>query len=189
MAARSVIHIERDAEAAVAYVKERLGAISDSRARMAVRTAINRTAREVKKTDERAAKRTFTDKGDLNALTVEKATTANLEAVLRDRGGSVSLHHFKVRHGVTVVSALINKNRGYKQITKYGNKVFINDAFVPGVVFVRKTKNRLPIEGVKSLSSPSAHGAPDVWEKETRGRGEQVFAQYLETEILKLMGI
>lgn len=181
------IVIEIDAEEAVAYVKEKLGAISDSRARMAVRTAINHTAQKLKKTDERNAKKTFTDKSDLNELEFQKATTANLQAILKDRGSAVPLEHFTVRNGKTVVSALINRNHGYKKMIFNGNKAFINEKFVPDVVFVRTGAARLPIKKIYSLSSPSAHGAPDVFGEDVQAQGLELFMQYLEAEISKIM--
>lgn len=47
------------------------------KAPQAVRTALNKTAREAKKQDERITKQTYTAKGDIHSLQFKKATTAN----------------------------------------------------------------------------------------------------------------
>lgn len=178
------IVIEIDAQEAIAYVKDRLGGISDSRARMAVRTAINHTAQKLKKIDERNAKKTFTDKSDLNELDFQKATTANLEAVLRDKGLAVPLPRFTVREGKTLISALINRNHGYKKMIFNGNKAFMKSN---GMIAVRVGKERFPIKSIYSLSSPSAHGAPDVFGEGVQAQGMEMFMEYLEAEISKIM--
>ena len=179
------VEIVIDTEEALRYAREKLGALQGGKARMAVRNAINKTAKEVKKIDERAAKRTFTDKSDLNALEFQKATTANLEALLKDKGGSVSITHFTWRNGIRGVTALINRNNGYKKMTLNGNSAFYNGISV----FVREGPERLPIKKVKSLSSPSAHGAPDVWQKETEQQGQELFYENLENEIVRILNL
>ncbi len=191
MAIINDIYIYIDAAEAVEYAKKKLGKLQGGKARMAVRTAINKTAKEVKKYDERGAKKTFTDKGDLNALKYTSATTGNLQAILRDKGGSVPITHFRWRNGKTVVSALINRNNGYKKMIFNGNKAFYATNLRRGgeTVVVRQGAARLPITKVKSLSSPSAHGAPDVWEKDVQAKGEAKFYENLDAEIARILNL
>lgn len=180
----SNVLIEIDALEAVEYVKSRIDGISDSRARMAVRTAINNAAKEIKKLDEKTAKQVYTDKSELKALKFQRATTANLTAILRDSGSAVSMEKFSIYRGKRVgVTAVINRNRGRKNIGKFGNKAFFNG----GKVRVRKTNKRFPLETMHSLSSPSAHGSPDVWGK-IEGTARQKLYENLEKEISRLLG-
>ena len=191
MAIVQTFEIFIDTAEAEEYVRRKLGDIKGSKVRMAIRNAINKTAKEIKKQDERAAKRTFTDKNDLNDFDFKKATTANLEALLKDHGGSVALTHFKWRDGKTVISALINRNRGYKKMIFNGNKAFYNAALNHGgtTIVVRAGAERYPLKKVKSLSSPSAHGAPDVIEQgNIQQIGETKFYQNLEKEIERILG-
>lgn len=180
------IVIEIDTDEALAYAREKLGNIKESRIRMAVRTAINHTARDAKKADEKAAKSIYTDKGDLHEFDFKRASVGDLMAELKDRGSAVPMDHFRVRAGKTITSALINKNRGYKGLYKYGNKAFVN----PGPsVRVRKTKARYPLETMHSLSSPSAHGSPDTQEASGLEEiGTARFYEYLDEEISKILG-
>ncbi len=178
--------IEIDTDEALAYAREKLAGIKDSRIRMAVRTAINHTARDAKKADEKAAKSIYTDPGHLNEFAFKRASVGDLVAVLKDKGSAVRMDYFKVRAGKTVTSALINKNRGYKKLYKYGNKAFVNP---PPRVRVRLGKSRYPVETFYSLSSPSAHGSPDTQEASGLEEiGTARFYEYLDEEISKILG-
>lgn len=139
------------------YARERLGSLS-RKAPMAVRTAINKTAKEAKKQDERVTKQTYTAKGDIHTLQFTAATTGNLTAVLKDRGANISMTHFSHYAGKRGVSAIINTKHGRKRIGKYGNK-----AFFYNTIFVREGKSRLPIEKMASISSPVMHGNDGTW--------------------------
>lgn len=121
--------------------------------------AINDTAKYAKKLDDKEAKATYTDKGDIHPLRYTAATTGNLTAWLRDSGANVSMTHYRYRAGKTRVSATINTKHGNKVLGKNGNKAFFN-----GTIYVRKGKSRLPIEKMFSISSPVQHGNPQVWD-------------------------
>lgn len=202
------INIVVNTDEALSYARERLGELQ-TRAPQAVRTALNNAAKEIKKVDEKTAKSTYTDTGDLNNLTMDKASAGNLTVVLRDRGGAVGITHFKPRIGVRGVTATINKNKGSRLIVhKSGNK-----GFFPGQINGRRhgqryrKKNvtagylrnggatvvgrvrafRLPIEKINSLSSPSAHGSPDVWNK-VKPEGEALLYKHLDKEIERILG-
>lgn len=109
--------------------------------RQAVRTALNKTAREAKKQDERITKQTYTAKGDIHSLQFKKATTANLQAILKDKGSNISMSHFRTYVGKKRISAVINTKHGRRNLGKYGNK-----AFFWNTIFVREGQSRLPIE-------------------------------------------
>lgn len=201
------IEIVVNTDEALAYAKKRLGEM-EKKAPQAVRTALNKAAKEIKKSDEKTAKRIYNDPGDLNTLEMDKASTSSLEVILHDSGGSVSITHFKPRVGSRGVTATINKNRGSQLIRhKSGNKGFfpgtINGSRYGqryrkknvtagylrngGATVVARTKaSRLPIEKINSLSSPSAHGSPDVWNK-VEPVGQKLLYKYLDEEIGRIL--
>lgn len=146
-----------EVDEALEYARKQLGDMK-KKAPQAVRTAINNTAREAKKQDERITKQTYTAKGDINALQFKKATTANLQAILKDKGANISMSHFRTYVGKNRISAVINTKHGRRTLGKYGNK-----AFVWNTIFVREGKSRLPIEKMASISSPVMHGNEGTW--------------------------
>lgn len=164
------------------YVKNRLGDMK-KKAPMVIRSAINKTAKEAKTKDERITKKTYTAKSDIHDLQFTKATTANLQAILRDRGANVSMTHFSHYSGKRVgVSAIINKSHGRRRLGKYGNK-----AFSYNTIFVRKSSKRLPIEKMASISSPVMHGNEQTWgtiEDDIR----QKLHENIEKELERILG-
>lgn len=202
------IDIVVDTDEAVSYARQRLGDLQ-KKAPMAVRTALNKAAKEIKKKDEQTAKKVYTDSGDLNNLKMEKASVGNLEVILRDSGKAVSITHFKPRIGSRGVTATINRENGSKLIVhKSGNKGFfpgrINNArfgqryrkknvtagYLNGggaTVVGRTSSSRLPIEKINSLSSPSAHGSESVWGK-VEPDGSALLQKHLENEIERILG-
>lgn len=166
---------------AVEYARKRLGDLQ-KKAPVVVRNAINKTAKEAKKKDERITKQTYTAKSDIHSLEFKKATTGNLQAVLKDKGANVSMTHFKHYSGKKTISAIINVKHGRKTLGKYGNK-----AFYYNTIFVRKGKSRLPIEKMASISSPVMHGNDQTWgtiEDETL----QKLYENIEKEIERILG-
>ncbi len=152
------INITIDLDSELARVREALGDMR-KRAPMVIRTAVNNTAKKAKNMDDRITKKTYTAKGDINNLQLKKATTANLIAELRDKGGAIPMSHFSHYAGKRVgVSAVINTKKGRKRIGKYGNK-----AFLYNTIMVRMTSKRLPIEKMMSLTSPTAHYNRYTW--------------------------
>ena len=148
------IELDKEAE----YVKQRLGEMS-KKAPMVIRNAINKTAKEAKRQDERITKQTYTAKRDINQLQFKKASTSNLEAILKDKGANIPISHFSHYASKRVgVSAIINAKHGRKRLGKYGNK-----AFYWNTIFVRKGRSRLPIEKMFSISSPVMHGNKGTW--------------------------
>ncbi len=87
-----------EVDEALQYARQKLGAMQ-KKAPQAVRTALNKTAREAKKQDERITKQTYTAKGDIHSLQFKKATTANLQAILKDKGSNISMSHFRTYVG------------------------------------------------------------------------------------------
>lgn len=154
-----------------------------------VKKAINKTAKEIKKLDERKAKQVYTAKSEINNLEFTRATTGNLQAVLHDKGNNIGIAKYLHNRGSRIgVSAIINRLHGRKRITKYGNKAFTaemesghNGVFVrvPGTIMqYSKTRYRRKgtlgktnytnkhiemIEEIKSISSPVIHGNDNVW--------------------------
>nr|DAW23809.1 MAG TPA: minor tail protein Z [Caudoviricetes sp.] len=139
------------------YARQRLGEMH-KKAPMAVRTAINKTAKEAKKKNDKLTKSRYTAKGDINALQFTKATTSNLRAILKDKGKNISITHFKNYTGKSFISTIINNQNGRKRLNKYGNK-----AFFYNTIFVREGKSRLPIQKMMSISSPVMHGNKGTW--------------------------
>lgn len=152
-----IIDILIDVDEALNYAREKLGSLQ-KKAPMAVRTAINNTARDAKKLDEQVTKQTYTSKNDINSLQLKKATTANLQAVLKDKGANISMTHFNTYIGKNRISAIINTKNGRHTLGKYGNK-----AFFYNTIFVREGNSRLPIEKMASISSPVMHGNDGTW--------------------------
>ncbi|MGN0162450.1 MAG: hypothetical protein ACI4EA_02560 [Candidatus Ornithomonoglobus sp.] len=203
------VNIVVNTDKAVEYARQKLGSL-EKRAPQAVRTALNNAAKEIKKSDEKTAKSTYTDSGDLNSLTMDKASVRNLEVILRDSGAAVSITHFKPRVGTRGVTATINKNNGSKVIVhKSGNKGFfpgqingkrygqryrkknVTAGYLRngGATIVGRTKaTRLPIEKINSLSSPSAHGSPDVWNR-VEPEGEALLYKHLDKEIERILSL
>ena len=95
-----------EVDEALQYARQKLGAMQ-KKAPQAVRTALNKTAREAKKQDERITKQTYTAKGDIHSLQFKKATTANLQAILKDKGSNISMSHFRTYVGKKRISAVI----------------------------------------------------------------------------------
>lgn len=151
------VEILIEVDEALEYTRKCLGDLQ-KKAPMAVRTAINKTAREAKKQDERITKQTYTAKSDIHALQFTKATTGNLTAILKDKGANISMSHFTHYAGKRGISAIINTKHGRKTVGKYGNK-----AFFWNTIFVREGKSRLPIEKMASISSPVMHGNDGTW--------------------------
>ena len=142
---------------ALEYCRERLGDMK-AKAPLVIRNAINKTAKEAKKQDEKITKQTYTAKSDINSLQFKKATTGNLQAILKDKGANISMSHFNTYVGKTKISAVINTKHGRKTLGKYGNK-----SFFWNTIFVRQGKSRLPIEKMASISSPVMHGNDGTW--------------------------
>lgn len=170
------------------YIRKRLGDLQ-KKAPMVLRTAINKTAKEAKKQDERLTKRMYTAKGDIHALKFEKASTGNLTAILRDKGSNISISHFSHYAGKRGISAIINTTHGRRQIGKYGNKAFFTGGLLNGgsTILVRKTAARLPLEKMASISSPVMHGNDQTWgtmENEVR----QKLHENVEKEIERILG-
>lgn len=163
------------------YVRERLGDLY-KKAPMVIRSAINKTAKEAKQKDERITKRMYTAKSDINSLQFTKATTANLQAILKDKGANISMTHFNNYNGKRGISAIINTSHGRKKLGKYGNP-----AFYYNTIFARTTKSRLPIEKMASISSPVMHGNNQTWgtiEAETL----QKLHENIEKELERILG-
>lgn len=158
------IEILIEVDEALNYARKYLGDMQ-KKAPLAVRNAINKTAREAKKQDERITKQTYTAKGDINALQFTKATTGNLTAILKDKGANISMSHFTHYAGKRGVSAIINTKHGRKTIGKYGNKAFMSLNLRNGGngIMVRTGATRLPLEKVASISSPVMHGNDGTW--------------------------
>lgn len=184
MAAIDIV-IELDNE--LEYVRKRLGNLQ-KKAPMVIRTAINKTAREAKKQDERITKKLYTSKSDINSLQFTKATTANLTAILKDKGANISMSHFRNYAGKRGVSAVINTSHGRKKLSKYGNPAFFNALANGGNgIAVRVSKSRLPIEKMASISSPVMHGNDQTWgtiDEETR----QKLHENIEKELERILG-
>lgn len=202
------IDIVVNTDEALEYARRKLGGL-EKRAPQAVRTALNNAAKEIKKADEKTAKSTYTDTRDLNKLTMDKASARNLEVILRDSGEAVSMTHFKPYIGRSGVMVTINKNNGPKLLHHKSGKT----AFFPGLIKSRKrgryvkknvTKgylrnggatimgrlgnSRLPIEKINSLSSPSAHGSPGVWNK-VEPDGEALLYKHLDKELERILSL
>lgn len=154
----SVIEIYTSADDSMNEIRRRLGNMQ-KKAPLALRSALNKTAKEAKKQDERLTKKTYTAKGDIHSLQFEKATTGNLTAILRDKGANISIAHFTHYAGKRGVSAIINTTHGRHSIGKYGNKAFSWG----NLIMVRKSESRLPIEKMASISSPVMHGNDQTW--------------------------
>lgn len=183
----SAVNVYIDIDIELEYARQRLGDLQ-RKAPMVIRTAINKTAKEAKKTDERITKKTYTAKGDIHSLQFQKATTANLQAILKDRGANISMTHFSHYAGKNKVSAVINTKHGRKTLGKYGNKAFYNSLANGGSgIAVRIGKSRTPIEKMASISSPVMHGNDGTWgtvEPEIR----QKLHEYVEKEIERILG-
>lgn len=199
----AVIEVLIDIDKELEYARKRLGDLQ-KKAPMVVRTAINKTAKEAKTKDERITKQTYTAKGDIHSLQFKKATTANLQAILKDKGANISMSHFNHYAGKTKLSAIINKNNGRKTIRKYERPAFLAFTSEGGeFVAVRKpdeymkdTTGRLSenkskhtefIEKMASISSPVMHGNDGTWgtiEPEIH----QKLHEYVEKEIERILG-
>lgn len=154
-----------DVDKEMEYVRRRLGELQ-KKAPMVVRTAINKTAKEIKTKNERITKRMYTAKSDIHSLQFTKATTANLTAILKDKGANISMTHFNYYAGKRVgISAIINTSHGRKKIGKYGNLAFFATGLRNGgaTILVRKSSSRLPLEKMASISSPVMHGNEQTW--------------------------
>lgn len=161
----NAIEIFIDLDSELEYIRKELGELR-RRAPIVLRTAINRTAAEAKKRDEKITRQTYTAKNDINKLEQKKATTANLQAVLSDKGKNISLRRFTHYAGKSKLTAIINARRGRKTIGKYGNPAFANILARGGSgIAVRYNKTRLPIEKLSSISSPVMHGNKNTWGK------------------------
>lgn len=174
----SVIEIYTSADDSMNEIRRRLGNMQ-KKAPLALRSALNKTAKEAKKQDERLTKRTYTAKSDIHSLQFEKATTGNLTAILRDKGANISIAHFTHYAGKRGVSAIINTTHGRKKISKYGNPAWFNvlekggngiAVRIPGVQAQkgrRKTmklsKHSEAVEKLYSISSPVMHGNDQTW--------------------------
>lgn len=182
------ILIELDDE--LEYVRQRLGNMQ-KRAPMVIRTAINKTAKEAKKQDERLTKQTYTAKGDIHALKMESATVGNLTAILRDSGANISMTHFNHYAGKSRVSAIINTKHGRRTLGKYENPAFSGKigrgSNTGSGIAVRLGKSRLPIEKMASISSPVMHGNDGTWgtiEPEIK----QKLHENVEKELERILG-
>lgn len=158
-----VCEIDRELD----YAREALGSLS-KKAPMAVRTALNKTAKEVKTLDEKEAKATYTAKRSyINKLSLKKASVSNLDAILADSGGKVSMTHFKYYAGKKGLTTLINTKKGVKQVAPNGIKAFYipeNARAFKNSIAVRLGRPRLPIQKLYSISSPGMHGSQKyVW--------------------------
>ena len=171
-----------EVDEALQYARQKLGAMQ-KKAPQAVRTALNKTAREAKKQDERITKQTYTAKGDIHSLQFKKATTANLQAILKDKGSNISMSHFRTYVGKKRISAVINTKHGRRNLGKYGNK-----AFFWNTIFVREGQSRLPIEKMASISSPVMHGNVNTWgtiEDDVRSK----LYENIDKEIERILGL
>lgn len=183
----ATVEILIELDEALEYARKRLGNLQ-KKAPMVIRTAVNKTAREAKKNDERITKQTYTAKGDIHALKFTKATTANLTAILRDSGANVSITHFSHYAGKSRISAIINKKHGRRTLGKYGNSAFFNSLAKGGNgIAVRLTKSRLPIEKMASISSPVMHGNDQTWGT-IEGEMRQKLYDNIEKELERILG-
>ncbi len=199
-----MVEIQIDIGEAEEYVKKQLANYKDHIITKAMRTAINNTAKAVKKLDERIAKRKYTAKKEINALKFRKATASSLEAILSDRGANISLSKFNVYYGKKAVSAVINRDNGRKRITKYGMAAFGTEmksghsmvgVRVPGVYMQYSKTRRVPpknmhtekIEEIKSISSPVMHGNNKVW-LALKPESRKLLYENLDKEIERILG-
>lgn len=187
------------------YAERALGKLK-AKAPMAVRTAINRAARNAKKLDEKTAKATYTDKDKLNTLKLTKATVQNLTAILEDKGENVSMTHFKYRMGKKRVSVLINKRHGYKDLFEgaerkpfiangtldhggSGMMVRVSGKYMENMTSrksINKTKHTEALKKLHSISSPVQHGNPEVWDIEVMQVTEKDIYDELNKQINKI---
>lgn len=183
----SAINVFIDIDSELEYAMKRLGDLQ-KKAPMVIRTAINKTAKEAKKTDERITKKTYTAKGDIHSLQFQKATTANLQAILKDRGANISMTHFSHYIGKNKVSAIINTNNGRKTLGKYSHPAFYNSLSNGGSgIAIRLGKNRTPIEKMASISSPVMHGNDGTWGTIEPGIRQKLH-ENVEKEIERILG-
>ena len=118
----------------------------------------------------------------MHSLNFTKATTGNLQAVLRDKGANVPISHFNTYIGKKTVSSIINITHGRKKmINAAGNKAFLWKSIV-----WRQGKERFPLQKVMSISSPVSHGNHDVW-VQVKGLTQQDLYVFLDEEIEKVL--
>ena len=172
-----------------AAITAKLQELAGNKARTYIARALNKTAVTARKNLAAKAQASYTvKKGGFNKdMQIKKATAGDLTAIIRSHGNTLDIKKFKYSAPKSGVKADIVRE-GLKQIRKYGNKAFIGRGSANGHVYVRQTQERLPIEKIKSKSTPYMLGNKNrVWEP-TRPQIESDLKKYMKQQIEVLIG-
>lgn len=181
-------HYELD-QGEFAALTAKLQELAGSKARTYIARALNKTATSarVKLANKARASYTVKSGGFKKDMQIDKASAGNLTAWIKSHGNTLDVPKFKWSRPKSGVKIDVVKS-GLKPIGKYGNKGFYGLGKLNGQVYVRKGKDRLPVEKLKSKSVPYMLGSENrVWGP-ARSQIESDLQKYMRQQIAQLLG-
>jgi len=175
-------------EGEFAELTRKLNELAGNKAGKYIARALNKTATSARVKLGGKAQESYTVKsgGFKKDMRIDKATAGNLVAVIHSEGNTLDVPKFKWSHPKSGVKIDVVKS-GLKTMGKYGNTAFYGRGKLNGQVYVRKGKDRLPIEKLKSKSVPYMLGSDRVWTP-TEGEIGSDLKKYMEQQIALLVG-
>lgn len=172
-----------------ATLTAKLQELAGSKAKMYIARALNKTATSgrVKLGDKAQASYTVKSGGFKKDMQINKASAGNLVAVIHSEGNTLSIPKFKWTHPKSGVKVDIVRT-SLKPLHKYGNTAFYGKKKLNGQVYVRKGKERFPLEKLKSKSVPYMIGSDNrVWGP-ISPQIESDLQKYMKQQIAALLG-
>ena len=168
-------------EGEFAAITKKLQDIAGNKARVYIARALNKTATTARVKLAAKAQASYTVKtgGFKKDMQIKKASAGDLTAIIRSHGDTLDIKKFKYSAPKSGVKVDIVRS-GLKPLGKYGNKAFVGRGSANGHVYVRQTKDRLPIEKLKSKSTPYMIGS--------RNRVYGVLEPQIKSDLKKYMG-
>lgn len=188
MSQEITFHYELD-QGDFATLTMKLRELAGNKTNTYIARALNKTATSARVKLGNKARASYTvKKGGFNKdMQIDKASAGNLVAVIHSEGSTLDVPKFKWSHPKSGVKIDVVRS-GLKPMGKYGNKAFYGLGRLNGQVYVRKGRDRHPIEKLKSKSVPYMLGSDNrVWGP-TSPQIESDLKKYMEQQIKALLG-
>lgn len=167
----------------------KLNELAGNKTRTYIARALNKTATSARVKLGNRAQASYTVKsgGFKKDMQIERANAGNLVATIKSHGDTLNVPRFKWSHPKSGVKIDVVRS-GLKPMGKYGNTAFYGKGKLNGQVFVRKGKDRHPIEKLKSKSVPYMIGSENRVYGPLKSEIQSDLNKYMNQQIKLLLG-
>ena len=180
-----MIRVEVDA-ASLSRVQKKLG-VMKSKAPVVISRALNKTAVSARQRLATRAQQAYTVKSGKfkKNMEIKRATSGNLEAVIRSEGKPLNVTNFKYTAPKSGAKSQIVASGGLKQLIMGNIKAFKGKN---GLIWQRRSESRKPIKVLKSNSIPIMIGSEKRVYGLEKKNIESDLKKYVEAQIKLLVG-